>query len=89
MVDTIIPQTVSKRWSFHGYDFMVALKRNKDAFKLTASALVGFNSYIIASSGFNWKGFLISIAIALASLAGKLLVDMIDFLASDVEIKKE
>lgn len=76
----------SPRLSFKGYDIRTALFRNKDAVKLIGTAIVGYNAFIISGVGFNWQSFLISVGVAFASLAGKLLMDAIDYFFTEVDL---
>lgn len=77
----------SARLSFKGYDLRVALYRNKDIVKLLAGAVSGYSAYI-GATGFQWKAFLIGIAAGAATLAGKLVMDAIDFYFTEVEVEK-
>jgi hypothetical protein len=63
-----------------GYSFIEALTRNKDLVKVLVAAVAGYNYF----TGFNWTTFLGSVGIAFAALAGKLLVDFVDYFFSEV-----
>jgi hypothetical protein len=70
----------SKRLSFKGYSFSVALGRNVDAIKAVVALLTGAN-YML---GFDWKTLGISLIAGIATLAVKLLADAVDFYFSDI-----
>lgn len=71
----------SPRKSFKGYDFGVALYRNKDMIKAIVALFGTIN--IIET---DWKVFGITLAGALLTLAVKMAQDAIDYYFTEVDI---
>lgn len=74
--------TTSPRLSFTGYKFSEALYRNKDTIKGIIALLAGINTF----TGFDWKTFGLTLAVAGIGLTTKLITDAVDFYFSDVEL---
>lgn len=88
MVDaqTIIneTETISPRGSLKGYNLLTALKRNKDSIKLFLAIIGAIN--IVPP--FNWKSFFLTLGVGFITLIVKIIMDLIDFVSNDVELKK-
>ena len=63
-----------------GYSFFEALARNRDLVKIEIGIIAGYNYF----SGFTLAAFLTSVGVGLAALAGKLLIDFVDYVFTDV-----
>lgn len=72
----------SPRFSFKGYDIKTAIYNNKDSIKALLAIFVGVNSY----SGFDWKTASFTFLAGAGVLAGKLVMDAVDYFFTVVEI---
>jgi hypothetical protein len=75
MTDTITPTPAPNRFSFAGWDIGTWLGKNKDVIKILVVFLAGYNYF----AGFEWKSF----AAGLIAIAGKLIIDTIDYYQSE------
>ena len=71
---------------FNGYSLPMALFRNKDSVKYLATIIMGYQTYVISTIGFDWKGFVLTLGLGLATLIGKLFADAIDYYFTEVTI---
>ena len=75
----------SARLSFKGYRFSEALYRNKDSLKGVLTVLVGYSTYLTATT-FDYKAFLLALGVSAGAFVGKLIFDAFDFYFSEVEL---
>jgi len=80
--------SISPSGSMKGYNFWVAVARNKEALKLVVAALGSFTTFLTIT-GFDWKAFIIAVIIAIAGFAVKMAQDAIDFGSTNVELNKK
>jgi hypothetical protein len=81
MVDEIVKQ-VSPKWSLHGYNFWIAVKRNKEPIKLFLAVIIGLATLPIVT----WKVVLIGVITGLVILASKIVEDFVEFVSTEVKL---
>lgn len=80
----MVPGTVqvSPRLSFKGYNILIALDKNKDLVKGLVAVIAGYSYF----NGFSLPAFWTAVGSSVVVLAGKLLVDAIDYFFSEVTL---
>lgn len=78
----ICMKRLSQRRSFEGYNFLTALKRNKDAIKLYLAAVGGINAF----PPFDWATFFITVGVGFLALLTKMAADAVDFYFGEVKL---
>lgn len=81
MVKTEV-QEVSPKWSLHGYNFWIAVKRNKEPIKLFLAVITGLATLPIVT----WKVVLIGVITGLIILSVKIAEDFVDFVSTEVKL---
>jgi hypothetical protein len=79
----MVKETFSAKGSFRGWRFQEWLKRNKDSIKLIVSIGFGF-----LASQFSNVEYIQLLFGGVGAVGSKLIIDTIDFWATDVELPK-